>query len=148
MEAIIFCGIQATGKSTFYKAHFFKTHVRISLDLLKTRNRETRFLATCLETSQAFVIDNTNPTKEERAKYIELAKSKKYKVIGYYFQSKISDSLYRNSLREGKENIPEVGVKATFSKLEKPAIEEGFDELFYIEISENTFIIKEWTNEI
>ena len=34
MEAIIFTGIQATGKSTFYKQNFFNSHVRISLDLL------------------------------------------------------------------------------------------------------------------
>jgi len=39
MEAIIFIGIQATGKSTFYKDNFFKTHIRINLDMLKTRKR-------------------------------------------------------------------------------------------------------------
>ncbi|MBN1315005.1 MAG: hypothetical protein JXA42_06040 [Anaerolineales bacterium] len=38
MQAVIFIGIQATGKSTFFKERFFNTHVRISLDLLKTRN--------------------------------------------------------------------------------------------------------------
>jgi len=36
MEAVIFTGIQAVGKSTFYKEHFFTTHVRINLDMLKT----------------------------------------------------------------------------------------------------------------
>ncbi|MDL2321544.1 ATP-binding protein, partial [Desulfosarcina sp. OttesenSCG-928-B08] len=66
MEAIIFCGIQASGKSTFYLERFFKTHVRISLDLLRTRNRENRFLSLCLETGQHFVVDNTNPTRSDR----------------------------------------------------------------------------------
>lgn len=43
MEAIIFCGIPATGKTSFYKQHFFDTHMRISMDQLHTRNKEGRF---------------------------------------------------------------------------------------------------------
>lgn len=73
MQAIIFCGIQASGKSTFYQQHFFHTHVRISLDLLRTRYRENLFLDACLRTQQRFVVDNTNPTAVERAKYVALA---------------------------------------------------------------------------
>ena len=74
MEAIIFTGLQGSGKSSFYKERFFTTHMRISLDLMRTRNRERQFLALCLETGQRFVIDNTNPTRQDRAKYIEAAK--------------------------------------------------------------------------
>ncbi len=40
MEAVMFSGIQATGKSTFFQQRFFNTHVRINLDMLKTRNRD------------------------------------------------------------------------------------------------------------
>lgn len=58
MEAIIFCGIQACGKTTFYLQNFFKTHLRISLDLFNTRRKENIFLVqTCLETQQRFVVD-------------------------------------------------------------------------------------------
>ncbi|WPQ66349.1 hypothetical protein SIO70_15935 [Chitinophaga sancti] len=66
MEAIIFCGIQASGKSTFYSEHFFNSHARISLDLLNTRNREDIFLHACFSTHMPFVVDNTNPTRAER----------------------------------------------------------------------------------
>src|SRR5687768_2528674 len=102
MEAIIFCGIQATGKTSFFKDKFFKTHIRISMDLLNTRNKELKFLETCLSTQQPFVVDNTNPGKEDRARYISIAREFKFKVIGYYFQSKIEDALARNSSRQGK----------------------------------------------
>ncbi len=44
MEEVIFCGIQASGKTTFYRERFFDTHVRISLDLLRTRRREQLLL--------------------------------------------------------------------------------------------------------
>jgi len=69
METILFCGIQATGKTTFFKEKFFKTHIRISLDQLNTRNKEWKFIDTCFATQQRFVVDNTNPTKEDRLKY-------------------------------------------------------------------------------
>lgn len=148
METVIFCGIQATGKTTFFKENFFKTHIRISLDQLNTRNKEQKFIETCLLTQQPFVVDNTNPTKEDRSKYIGISKANKFKVIGYYFQSKLNESIARNSLRVGKENIPEIGIGGTFNKLELPSFEEGFDELYYVQIENDRFKVKEWTNEV
>lgn len=147
MEAIIFCGIQATGKSTFFKERFFKTHVHISLDVLKTRHREGRFLQTCLDTKQAFVLDNTNVSKTDREKYIALAKVYEFKVKGYYFQSKLQEALQRNATREGKENIPEKGIKGSYNRLQLPDFSEGFDELYYVELNENGFMVKEWEEE-
>jgi len=144
MEAIIFCGIQAAGKTTFYKERFFNTHIRISLDQLHTRFKEDKFLEVCFFTGQPFVVDNTNPAKADRQKYISKAKEHKFKVIGYYFRSNISDSLYKNNQRTGKESVPDVALKSTFNKLEIPAFDEGFDELYYVETKDNNFIIKEW----
>ena len=148
METVLFCGIQATGKTTFFKEKFFKTHIRISLDQLNTRSKEQKFIDTCVSTRQRYVVDNTNPTKEDRARYISVAKANKFKVIGYYFQSRLHDAISRNSMRTGKENIPEVGIRGTYNKLEIPSWEEGFDELFFVEIENNTFKIKEWENEV
>lgn len=148
MEAIIFCGIQATGKTTFFKEFFFKTHIRVSLDQLNTRNKESRFIETCMQTFHPFVVDNTNPSIEERAKYIAIARANKFKVIGYYFQSKLSDALVRNNQRSGKEKIPEIGIKGTYKRLQKPSLEEGFDELYYVTSEHNNFIVKDWSNEI
>ncbi len=66
MEAVIFCGIQASGKTTFYLERFFRTHIRLNLDMLKTRHRERVMLDACLETGQRFVVDNTTPTAQDR----------------------------------------------------------------------------------
>lgn len=142
MEAVLFCGIQASGKTTFYKQHFFHTHVRIALDLLHTRNKEQQFLHTCFTTHQRFVIDNTNPTINERKKYIDQAKAYKYKVIGYYFITGVTAALERNLQRTGKAKIPEKGINSTFKKLETPSYAEGFDELFVVEINDGGFLIK------
>lgn len=48
MEVIILIGIQGSGKSSFYKARFADTHVRINLDMLKTRHREKLFFDACV----------------------------------------------------------------------------------------------------
>src|SRR4051794_5726173 len=141
MEAVIFCGIQGAGKSSFYKEYFFKTHVRISLDLLKTRHRESMFLQTCFVLQQMFVVDNTNATKRERHKYIEKAKTYKFQLTGYYFRTSIADALARNGRRTGKENIPVAAIITTHKKLEVPTYEEGFDNLFEVSIVNGDFKI-------
>jgi len=148
MEGIIFVGIPATGKSSFYKEVFFRTHLRINLDMLNTRRKEHTLLDTCLELQQRVVIDNTNPTIEDRNKYISKFKSRKYKIIGYFFQSRIDDALQRNAERVGKEYIPELGVRSVHSKLELPSLQEGFDELYYVNIVNGKFTVVNWKNEI
>ncbi len=82
MEAVIFIGIQATGKSTFFKARFVDTHVRINLDMLKTRHREDLLLDACIRAQISFVVDNTNVLARERAKYIALARPAGYEISG------------------------------------------------------------------
>jgi predicted kinase len=149
MEAVIFIGIQASGKSTFFKERFFTTHLRLNYDMLKTRHRERILLEACLESKQKFVVDNTNPTVLERAKYIEPAKNKRFQVIGYYFQTNIEDALMRNALRIGNAQIPEKGVRATLKRLQTPNLSEGFDQLFRVGINDKgQFIVEEWTNEV
>jgi len=145
MEAIIFVGIQATGKSTFYRENFFKTHIRISLDMLKTRHRENIILEACIKAKQPFVIDNTNPTIDDRKKYIEMSKNAGFKVMGYYFQSAFDEAVLRNEKRKGKEQIPLPGIRSTYNRLQVPNLDEGFDRLYYVSLDvENEFIIEEF----
>jgi predicted kinase len=148
MEAVILIGIQASGKSTFYKENFFNSHLRISNDLLKTKNREKLLLDFCRETQFSFVIDNTNVSRAVRQKYIAFAKSLSIPTIGYYFKTDLKRSLQWNENRIGKERIPEKGIMAMFKQLERPSMEEGFDKLYYVEAANGKFNIKEWKDEI
>jgi predicted kinase len=149
MEAIIFIGIQATGKSSFYRARFFDTHMRINLDMLRTRHREKLLLQACLEMKQPFVVDNTNPTSEERARYISVAQDAGFRIIGYYFQSKLPDALQRNRLRVAEKQVPDKGIRGTSAKLKLPTFDEGFDQLCYVTIGPNEeFNVAEWQDEV
>lgn len=144
MEAIIFTGIQASGKSSFYRECFFDTHLRINLDMLKTRHREDLLLRACIEAKQPFVVDNTNPSAEERVRYIEAARAGGFRVTGYYFRSSVKEALARNARRTGKTRIPEKGIFGTYKRLQVPNLEEGFSLLYHVHIDETgRFVVEE-----
>ncbi|QHT71013.1 ATP-binding protein [Rhodocytophaga rosea] len=149
MHLILFIGIPGSGKSTFYFQHFFHTHMRVNLDMLRTRNRENRLLEFCFQTQMPLVVDNTNVQLEERKKYIDAAKQHKFKVSGYYFESSLQASLERNAKRTGKQQVSEKGLKAKYYQLQIPEKTEGFDELFYVRVQDNfTFDISPWKDEV
>jgi len=145
MNAVVFIGIQASGKSTFYAHQFSRTHLRLNLDMLKTRHREKELFSAALATNTQIVIDNTNPTLADRARYIPPSKAAGYRIIGYYFQSEIDACKQRNSNRPSDEQVPLAGLLGTYGRLEMPRLDEGFDELFYVRIrNAKEFTIEEW----
>jgi predicted kinase len=126
-----------------YQQYFFNTHVRINLDMLKTRHREHILVRACIEAKQPFVVDNTNVLIEERARYITLAKPDGFRIIGYYFRPHIQQALEWNSRRSGKAVVPIKGIWGTYKRLQQPRLSEGFDQLYYVESSaSNTFIVQ------
>ena len=129
MEAVIFCGLQASGKTTLYRDRFLESHARIALDLLRTRARETAFLHVCIETQMAFVVDNTNPTVADRARYLRPAREAGYRVIGYLVEVDHSVAAARNLARA--RTVPAAGLRGVARRLVRPAPEEGFDELWH-----------------
>ncbi|WP_241331316.1 AAA family ATPase [Chryseobacterium arthrosphaerae] len=142
MEMIIFTGIPASGKSSLYKELFFNSHIRISMDLLNTRNKEGKLLQYCFDTQSKMVIDNTNVSRENRRRYIQLAIQNKYSIVGYFFESDIRDCLERNKNR--KDSINETGIKAKYKELELPSLEEGFDQIVKVKIINNQFKISDY----
>ncbi len=132
----MFCGIQASGKSTFYRERFFDTHVRISLDLLRTRHRERVLLAACLETRQPFVVDNTNPTVAERARYVAPALAAGFRVVGYFFAADPKAAFARNQRRVGRAAVPPAGLFGTQQRLQPPTLTEGFARIDRVELVE------------
>jgi len=121
MEAVVLCGVQAGGKTTLYRDRFLETHVRISGDLLRTRAREERFLALCLETRTPFAVDKVNPTPDERRPYVERARAAGFRVVAYLVETAADEALARNARRPPRRRVPIPGLLGTHGRLVAPS---------------------------
>jgi predicted kinase len=152
MEMVILIGLQGSGKSTFYRQRFAGTHALVSKDLLrnnrKPARRQRQLIEEALQAGRSLVVDNTNPTREDRAELVRLGRQHGATVLGYYFEARVRQSLARNALREGRARVPDVAIFATMKKLVRPSYEEGFDRLFYVRtIGDMHFGVSDWKEE-
>ena len=152
-ELVVFIRLQAAGKSSFYRARFAGTHDLVSKDRFpNNRNparRQRRLVEEALGAGRSVVVDNTNPTPEDRAELIALARSLGATVVGYYFESRLADCLERNRQRQGKARVPDVALYATRKRLRLPAPAEGFDRLHYVRLlGEGRCETLDWNEEL
>jgi predicted kinase len=150
-EVVILVGLQGSGKSTLFRERFAGTHLHISKDLLPRgadkRRRQGQLIAEALAKGQSIAVDNTNPTRADRAEIIAQARARAARVIGYYVEAEVGDCLRRNALRRGVERVPKAAIFATQKRLEPPIPEEGFDELYLARMreEEGTFDVRPFT---
>jgi predicted kinase len=139
VELVIFVGLQASGKTTFFRERFAATHEHVSKDLMRNnRNRsrrQARLIEGALLQRSPVVVDNTNPTVEDRLVLIELGREFGAEIVGYYFECEVRECVGRNRRRTGEEKVPDVAIYATAKKLVHPSYSEGFDRLFRVRIT-------------
>jgi hypothetical protein len=117
--------------------------------MLKTRHREAILLDACVRAKQPVVVDNTNPTASERARYIGPAAAARFEVIGYYFRSSAEEALAINARRPEADRVPVKAVLGTYKRLEIPERAEGYDALFYVRMDGNDgFVVESWDDEV
>ena len=138
---VVMMGVQGSGKSTFFTRYLAADYVRVNLDTLKTRNRERLLIEECLVSGKSFAVDNTNPTRADRERYIPAARACGYRVIGYVMRTGVEHCLTRNRERAGKARVPDVAIYATARKLEWPSYGEGFDELYLVDNDNNEMTV-------
>ena len=145
-ELIILVGLQASGKSTFFRERFAATHEHVSKDLFRNnRNRNRRqkeLVEAALWAGCPVVVDNTNPTVEERRPLIELGHQCGARIVGYSFESGMRECLARNARREGKARVTDVAIYATAKRLVPPSCAEGFDELLCVRLNGSAFEVR------
>jgi len=135
-QLVIFVGLPGSGKSTWYFAHFAKTHAHVSKDLMpnarRRDDRQSMAVEKALAAGESVVIDNTNPSRDARASLIALGKRHGARIIAYYFECSVRVAIVRNAQREGKARVPKVAIFTTQKKLQPPALDEGFDEVHVV----------------
>lgn len=126
-------GLQASGKTTFYRQRLAGTHVHVSKDAFpnarRPQRRQMRMIDEALAAGHDVVVDNTNPSPAEWAPVIAAARAHGARAVGYWFPPDLPASLTRNSAREGRIRVPDVGLYATIKILREPTTADGFDEV-------------------
>ena len=139
-------GLQASGKSTFFHERFAQTHQHVSKDHFqhnRNKNRRQEHLPrAALSAGRCVVVDNTNPTLEDRRALIGLGGEYGARIVGYFFDAGVRECIRRNEIREGKARVPDVAIYATAKKLVAPSIEEGFDELLRVRLNDSAFEVR------
>ena len=150
-ELVILVGLQASGKSTFFRERFAATHEHVSKDLFRNNKNPNRRQAQLIEASlkegSPVVVDNTNPTVEDRRILIESGRRYGARIVGYFFDSTVRQCIERNRLRAGKARVPDVAIYATAKKLVPPSYSEGFDELFRVRPIASSFEVSAETRD-
>lgn len=152
MELIVLIGLQAAGKTSFYRARFADTHAHVSKDNFpnarRPAERQVRELEAALGAGRSVVVDNTNPAREDRLTLIALARRYQARVVGYEFRAALADCLMRNARREGKQRVRDVALFDTCKRLVRPTPDEGFDALFQVTLAPGgEFTITPWKPE-
>ena len=146
LEIVILIGIPASGKSTFYRERFSETHVLVSKDLMKSSRdragKQTRLIEEALASGSSVVVDNTNPTVEDRAAIIQNAVRHEARIVGYYFDTDVAEALRRNARRTGRARVPDIAIRIIEAKMTRPRYDEGFDELHVVRIVKKAFVVE------
>ena len=137
-ECVIFIGLPASGKTTFFQQRFSATHRHISKDHWPTASnkdaRQAVLITDALSRGVSIVVDNTNPSIRDRAAIITLARAHGARVVGYYFTATTREAVGRNRGREGKQRVPDVAIFTKAKQMIPPTGSEGFDELYTVAI--------------
>jgi predicted kinase len=132
-ELVVMVGLQGCGKSTWVAANLAATHAVVSKDhwpnARRREARQQRVVAGLLAEGRSVVVDNTNPSVEERAPLVAAARAAGVSVRGVWLDTPLPTCLERNDARQGRARVPLVGVLATRARLVPPAVQEGFDRV-------------------
>ena len=129
-ELVVMVGVQGSGKTTWVAQHLAGTHVVVSKDhwpnARRRQARQQRVVAEHLAAGRSVVVDNTNPSREERSALVELAREAGVPVRAVWLDVPLETCLRRNAARTGRALVPLVGVLATVDRFVPPSSEEGF----------------------
>jgi bifunctional polynucleotide phosphatase/kinase len=136
-EMVVFVGFPGCGKSTFF-ARKLAPHgyERINRDSMRTVERCMSNAVALLSQGKSVAIDNTNPSIEDRARFIKLARERKVPVRAFVMQHTEALANHMNILRSRLGIVPRVSSVAynIFKSRYQPVDTiEGFDEIVNVE---------------
>lgn len=133
---IICIGMPGSGKSYYSKKCISSEYVYINRDTLKTKAKCIKECNNAIESSKSIIIDNTNPSINDRSIFIKIAKAYDYTITCLNFTTSYEisnhNNIYRSLINESKI-IPRIVYNIFKKKYQKPNCNEGFNEIVNME---------------
>ena len=133
LELVVMVGVQGSGKSTLVQGRLAATHEVVSKDhwpnARRREQRQQRVVREFLMAGKAVVVDNTNPSSEDRAPLVDIARELGVPVRAIFVDTPQAVALARNRARAGRALVPDAGFFATLRRLIPPTTAEGFDSV-------------------
>jgi bifunctional polynucleotide phosphatase/kinase len=142
-DSIIMTGSPASGKSTFVKK--LTGYTVISQDNFGSLQKCLKEATRCAARKTPFVIDNTNPTRESRKKFVDINLQYNLKGLCIYMATSKEICIHNNKFRSHGLNatsilpnssdltfpagktVPSIAIHTFWSKFEAPDASEGFE---------------------
>lgn len=122
-EVIIMVGYPGSGKSTLAKQSFSEYKI-ISGDEYKTSAKMIAVARPYLDQKLSVVFDATNPSREKRAEYIQLAKEYGLTTRCVHVGTSLEESIARNNQRK-TDGVPRIVYNIYKKKFVHPDVSEG-----------------------
>ena len=120
-QSVYICvGMPGSGKTTFYETYLKPTGKwkHVNRDTLKTKERCLKSMESHLSYGHSVIIDNTNPSCDDRKLYIEKCIHYRIPVMILHF---VRDGHSANKHRS--EPVPDIGYRMYFKKFQDPSID-------------------------
>ena len=117
-EVIILIGPPGSGKSSICES--LPDFTLVSRDILKYKTKCIKLMNDVLKTGEKVIVDNTNPTREARKDYIEVAKKYEKKVLAISINITKEQSMFLVNYRCKKnktKRIPDVAIHTYFKNM-------------------------------
>jgi len=105
----------------------------------RKERRQRELVKQALRAGQSIVVDNTNPSAEDRRLLTAIGHAFGARIIGYYFEPDFELCVARNATRSGRDVVPYVGLVDVARRLRAPGPDEGFDELWTVRTTDGRF---------
>lgn len=142
LKIYVFSGIPGSGKTTLSKKFSSEYNInlyswdeykqQISTKLGTTKSRFFNAIKQSLKNNEDVIVDDLYETKESRIKLISELSDIKCKKILVVIQAPIEVCIERDKIRK-THNLGERTIRRYYNKYQQPSLDEGWDEIIYIE---------------